>query len=201
MPVHRRIGAVLGQLGEFAAPILIPALVDRGVRELTKLAGRISGGGLRSAVPVGQPGSGFPAFQIPARVAPAQPLGLILGEEEVMTMALPGGAPIQTQAGVGLPGLAGLAGLAAGFLPEIAGFFGRGEVALPEAPGLAPGGIFRVVGPRLRARSMFRITNPSTGSDVWYRNVGQPILFSGDLRVCKRVEKVARLARRGSRKR
>jgi hypothetical protein len=102
--------------------------------------------------------------------------------------ALPGGAPIQ-QAGFGDV----FGGVIGSFLAPSAG---GGGASLPTLPGVAPGGIFQVTRPGLRARSLFHITNPSTGREVWYRNVGQPILFSGDLRTCKRVKKVARLAAR-----
>lgn len=47
------------------------------------------------------------------------------------------------------------------------------------------------------ARAMFfRAPNPVTGQDTWFRPAGRPILWSGDLRACKRVNKVARRARR-----
>ncbi len=114
-------------------------------------------------------------------------------------LAHPGGAPIM-QAGLA-EGLGSLFGGPIGqFLAPAAG---AGTAAALQAlrPGLAPGGVFRVAGPRLVTRRLLRVTNPSTGNDVYYRNVGQPILFRGDLRVCKTVEKVARLARRVSRKR
>ncbi len=110
---------------------------------------------------------------------------------------LPGGAQFQ-QAGLGSSLLGGVLG---GLGTEALGLFGGGGGGLPALPGVAPGGIFRVTQPGLRARSLFHITNPSTGREVWYRNVGQPILFSGDLRTCKRVRKIARLAARGQRKR
>lgn len=110
---------------------------------------------------------------------------------------LPGGAPIQ-RAGMGSAVLGGILG---GLGTEALGLFGGGGGGVPALPGVAPGGIFQVTQPGLRARPLFHITNPSTGREVWYRNVGQPILWSGDLRTHKRVHKIARLASRGMRKR
>jgi len=58
---------------------------------------------------------------------------------------------------------------------------------------------FVTVGPAggARMRSLVEVPTPS-GGKTWYRNVGRPILFSGDLRACKRVNKVAARARRAS---
>lgn len=42
----------------------------------------------------------------------------------------------------------------------------------------------------------FRTPNPATGQDTWFRPAGRPILWSGDLTACKRVNKVARRAKR-----
>lgn len=110
--------------------------------------------------------------------------------------ALPGGAPIQ-QASLGGNIFSGILG---GLGSSALGLFDSGP-SLPALPGVAPGGIFQATPARLRARPLFHITNPSTGREVWYRNIGQPILWSGDLRSCKRVDRIARRARRVSRKR
>lgn len=42
----------------------------------------------------------------------------------------------------------------------------------------------------------FRVSNPTTGQDTWFRPAGKPLLWSGDLTACKRVNKVARRAKR-----
>lgn len=42
-------------------------------------------------------------------------------------------------------------------------------------------------------------TNPSTGAPTWFKPAGRPVLFSGDLTACKRVNKLARRAKRGGR--
>jgi len=42
----------------------------------------------------------------------------------------------------------------------------------------------------------FRIPNPASGQDTWFRPAGKPLLWSGDLTACKRVKKVARKAAR-----
>lgn len=68
----------------------------------------------------------------------------------------------------------------------------------------APGGIisapqvFAPTAAGYRAKRFFATANPQTGTLSWFRNVGRPILFSGDLTACKRVNKVAARARRAS---
>ena len=48
----------------------------------------------------------------------------------------------------------------------------------------------------MRPRSLVMVPNPVTGKPTFFRHVGQPILFSGDLRAAKRVRKVAARARK-----
>ena len=106
-------------------------------------------------------------------------------------VALPGGALIAPLLGqLGRGALAG-AGIGAGM-----SLFGGGgeESALAELP--FGGRIFRPTAAGIRARSLVEVVNPITGKKSWYRNVGRPILFSGDLRACKRVRKIAGRARR-----
>jgi len=117
--------------------------------------------------------------------------------------------PIATQASfppspfalaTGTPGFqqAGAIGLGGALLRQLPGIVGgfAGGAALE---GLVGGGggtpMFRntMVG----ARAMFfRTQNPVTGQDTWFRPAGRPLLWSGDLTACKRVNKVARRARR-----
>lgn len=49
-----------------------------------------------------------------------------------------------------------------------------------------------------RAKSRVITVNPVTGSLTYYKNMGKPILYSGDLAACKRVRKIAARARRAS---
>ena len=49
-----------------------------------------------------------------------------------------------------------------------------------------------------RPRSLIMVPNPSTGSPTFFKHAGRPILFSGDLRAAKLVNKIARRARRAS---
>lgn len=43
--------------------------------------------------------------------------------------------------------------------------------------------------------------NPVTGRATWFKPAGKPVLFSGDLRTCRTVEKLARRAARATRRR
>jgi len=102
--------------------------------------------------------------------------------------ALPGGAliaPLLRQLGTGA-----LVGAGFGGAQALLGG-GGGDVELPFG-----GSIFRTTMSGVRARSLVEVVNPATGRKTWFRNVGRPILFSGDLRACKRVNKVAARARR-----
>jgi len=104
--------------------------------------------------------------------------------------ALASGSPGFQQAGV-----AGLARQLPGFIGGVLG----GELlsgALAGGGGGTP--MFRPTMAGARAQ-FFRTQNPATGQDVWFRPAGRPILFSGDLTACKRVNKVARRARRSKR--
>ncbi len=109
------------------------------------------------------------------------------GAQPMMTnVALPGGALIG-QVLRQIPGVLGGAVLGYG-----AGQEGGGQsLALPYG-----GMMFRPTTAGIRARSLVEVTNPISGKKSWYRNVGRPILFSGDLRACRRVRKIAGRARR-----
>jgi hypothetical protein len=105
-------------------------------------------------------------------------------------------------------------GLIPGFGPAAANlFFGEEEmagraVALPGGASItqpvAPqaGRIFNIVqnlstgGVSVRARQTLLFLNPMTGNPVWYRNMGRPVLWTGDLAASKRVRKAASRARR-----
>jgi len=101
--------------------------------------------------------------------------------------ALASGSPGFQQAGV-----AGLARQLPGFIGGVLG----GELlsgALAGGGGATP--MFRPTMAGARAM-FFRTANPVTGQDTWFRPAGRPILWSGDLTACKRVNKVARRAKR-----
>ncbi len=213
MPFHREL---FSRVGREARKIVIPAITGIAGGLLGAAGERLGGflGGLEERIAGrGRPSVGTQDLRnqalrremqlSPGIAGPPLDIGIPFSREEFVGIpqALPGGA--QTRAGIGgaigrlLPGIVG--GAAGGGLLDF--FLGGGGDDLPDLPGVPPGGIFRVVGPTVRARHLVRVTNPVTGRDVWYRNVGRPILFAGDIRTCRRVEKVARLARRGSRKR
>ena len=100
-------------------------------------------------------------------------------------VALPGGALVAPLLR-GLGGAVAGGALAGGAISALTG----GQVDLPFG-----GTVFRRTAEGLRFRSLVEFQNPLTGRRAWYRNVGRPILFSGDMRACKRVRKVASRAR------
>lgn len=49
-----------------------------------------------------------------------------------------------------------------------------------------------------RPRSLIMVPNPSTGAPTFFKHAGRPILFSGDFRAAKLVNRIARRARRAT---
>jgi hypothetical protein len=77
--------------------------------------------------------------------------------------------------------------------------------AVAARPAFASGGgiinapqVFTQTQMGYRGKNFFAVANPQTGNLKWYRSAGRPILWSADLRACKRVNKVAARARRAS---
>lgn len=141
-----------------------------------------------------QPGFGFPQ-QFPRQPQPGfrtAPLPAIL---DPLSPALFGGAtvpffPLDRTGPVSLPG---------GFMPaagspfNIPGF----DLQLPIRSELsACPQFFRAGGATARPIPLVMVQNPVTGAPVFYRHAGRPILFSGDLNIARRVDKLARRARR-----
>lgn len=202
--IAERVGGLLGGLAEVAVPFLFPTRDPKMlciIGPCPPITGFPTGGGVplpRTSRTLGIPSipqapGTIGAIPIGPKIAPSLPipigpatiragLGLPEGVEPMAaSLALPGGAAILRQ----IPGL--LAGVG---ITELFGG-GGGAVDLPFG-----GAVFRQTAAGVRARSLVRLTNPVTGNDVWYRNVGRPILFAGDFRTVKRVHKVAAMARR-----
>jgi len=72
-----------------------------------------------------------------------------------------------------------------------------GQFQLGPAPfaGGCPS-LFSAGGMSARPVSMFMVPNPVTGKPTFFKHAGRPILFSGDLRACKTVNRIAARARR-----
>lgn len=64
----------------------------------------------------------------------------------------------------------------------------------------ASGALFRQGARTVRPNSTVLVCNPESGEPVFFKHAGRPILFSGDLTACRRVERVAKRARRASRR-
>jgi len=109
-------------------------------------------------------------------------------------------------------GWADVVGTALGAVPSVLSALGLGQaervpqIPIPgplggiSLPGYVPEGSFQVPGLfRTRERAVatpFMVMNPITGQPVYYAPRGRPILWSGDLAACRRVNKVAGMARR-----
>lgn len=192
-----KIGGMIGEFGEQAiggfiaggAPMPGPSY-PRGInpdpraqRELEVFLGRAGGG-------TPQPRS-IPFPERPVTV-PGFTAGDPLGERwtgggQMSAVALPGGALIGSILRQ-IPGVLGGAALGTMYGPDVGG------QSLADMP--YGGMMFRRAPEGLRAKSLVEVVNPYTMKKSWYRNVGRPILFSGDLRACKRVRKIAGRARR-----
>lgn len=72
-------------------------------------------------------------------------------------------------------------------------------VFLPSSTAGFAGGcpsLFSAGGMSARPVSMFMVPNPVSGKPTFFKHAGRPILFSGDLRACKTVNRIAARARR-----
>lgn len=178
------------------------------------IAERVIGGAIGapgpSPGPFGVPGT-FPGG-LPPIQGPAVPTGLALGSGTGLGPLLP--PPTQTEtaelAGFGLPEV--IAG-AAGSLLESAGEALLGGTPAGRFLGFAEGGgdvseltsirgrgtiqTMAAQGQRLPRQVVFAVPTPSGGTRiVAYRNMGAPVLYSGDFASVRRVQRVARRAKR-----
>jgi len=157
--------------------------------------------------PQTQPGTGFPVLpqqpQFPIPFNPLLPSNALPNAQ--FTNALPfqtvGFSP--TGAPVAFPTSRNFGFQQAAFDLPFIDIVPQGQGALVGTPGGGGGSLTSPFRPTMAgaAAQPFIATNPVTGRPTWFRPAGRPILFSGDLTTCKRVEKVARRARRATRKR
>lgn len=89
-----------------------------------------------------------------------------------------------------------------GWQEEVQQYLGNG----PDIPGvdIAPQGGATVFTPWVRTMAGYRAQayvdiNPATGAAMYFRPAGRPILFSRDLGIVKKVQKLARRAKRATR--
>lgn len=94
--------------------------------------------------------------------------------------------------GTGVPRPSGLPGGAP--VPGVPGFDPTIPAQMEANPLL--GAFFQPTMAGLRARRGIEVRNPLTGRIAFFRNMGRPMLFSGDLAACRRVSRVASRARR-----
>lgn len=124
----------------------------------------------------------------PPLAAPSPRLGPSPGNSAPPVSPIPFGG-----GGFGGPQMADFPG---GFTP-VAGFpffdvvppGGGAGVTLFRAPGISGA----------RPRSLVMVPNPTTGKPTFFKHAGTPILFSGDLRAARRVQRVAARARKSRR--
>lgn len=103
-----------------------------------------------------------------------------------------------------LPGGALLGGAAGGLLNSLLGNTPSQSTSTFGIPymDIAPQGgsaIFEpfITGGGSGARSHpFIAINPNSGAQVWFKPAGRPVLWSGDLATCRRVNRIARRVRR-----
>jgi len=114
-------------------------------------------------------------FQGPAFTSPADAGGF-----QLANLSLPGGAPVVGPNVIqrGMNSLLGLGGGAGVFCDQV---FTQGPTTV-------------------RAARTVIVQNPASGKLHWYRNMGRPVLWSGDIATCKRVDKIARKARSARRR-
>jgi len=198
------LGAAIGGGIGTALRTRVEGLFTRDVARTTTVGGRSAGSaGLNPsyASPV--------SFSPTARGGVPEEVDLTFGNlggtDMAVASALPGGAQVQ-RAGMGIEdvlgpliggGVSALARMATGGGAQVAN---GGALTLP---GAAPGSLYRVVGPALRARSLVAQSHPTTGDIVYWRYVGKAKSFTGDRRIAKGYAKEhgMRLCRSGRGKR
>jgi len=207
-------GAALG-----AAPTIIPLLQSTGVLPSVQPSPIVTSRG-PGAGPLGRRGpTALPGgFQIPfpqqPRVNPTlanQPLALPPGfGPGVPSPATFAPSGVVTQDVGRIPG--GFSQFGGGGMPAFQstrGGFQNVGLDLPFIDIVGQGGgqqLARLTSPFVptmagaRAQA-FIAQNPVTGASTWFKPAGKPILWSGDLTACNRVSKIAKRARRSTRKR
>lgn len=210
-----RIGSIIGDVVEFAAPLILPPLIQAGTQALvSKIGGGQPGQFQRIPQPIfSLPGGastrlGVPQARIPAGAGPPfmgpGPFGPFTGGGPFFPSAggmqrpspspFPLGSGTRSAPGTGGFQLASFPATRAGFeLPS----FGLPFIDIvPQGQGALQSIAQPFVATRAGARAVTHVMpNPATGQATWFRPAGRPILFSGDLAVCRRVDKLARRAR------
>ena len=223
-----RIGEFAGGLLEAAAPIFGPPLVQAGVQALTGALGlpqqqqqfatprgpaQQFGGFARQpqvfSLPGGANVQAFTTRQLPFEIPTSS-------AQRRMTLPSPSpfplGSTIRSAPGRGgstVPGFPGDRFINAAFqLPSIPIPFTGLEIT-PDLPFIdvgqrQPSAVMGIPQVPFRptiagaASQKFVATNPVSGRAQWFGPLGQPVLWTGDMRACKRVRKVAGRARRAS---
>ncbi len=189
-------GSAIDAVGSFGASPLGAALIDRGIRKLA------TGSSGDPATRGGMIRQGLAAPRSLRELEGA--FGLPMSAPRTSFSAHTGnGFPLSITGGTPMPALPGGAMPLTGALPSVlggvlGGLLGEGAESLFEGGGSCPQ-LFGQARQTARARQLVMAMNPVTGNPTFFRHVGRPILFSGDLATCRRVNKVAARARRGRR--
>lgn len=214
-----RLGDVLVSAAETIVPAAIqaaPAFIQyneskKARKRAAKQQRRIARAGI---APTAGPGFYPPSSQPLSQAALAD--AFTGGQTAMPTYFLPGGAPVSvgypmnggstlggalTNVLQGLTGTGSLEGSISGGWGAPAGIPMGTVVAGGTSTAGYPSTIFQQV-PTVtrtvaRAPRQIILQNPVSGGLHYFVNRGRPILFSGDLAACKRVNKVAARARRG----
>lgn len=149
--------------------------------------------------PVFQPGLTTPGFNPFARGpfaggGPITPTGLFGPPPSfpVPGLSIPtGGRPVH------FPTSGDVSGVTPAGFPLPGGAELQFPIQFPQGIGCPqPAQLFRTGMTSARPVSMFMVPNPVTGKPTFFKHAGRPILFSGDLRACKTVARIASRARR-----
>ncbi len=165
--------------------------------------------GFPSQFPVGQ----FPQFPGPV-VGPATPFGVqnfptvrqptaTLSSRGGFLPGVPGfGFPAPTPfGGQQMPAFVTDRLAAGGVVPaafDIPGFDLRNPFVAQGAGANTCAPMFRPTVSSISPAPLVMVPNPLTGAPTFFKHAGKPILFSGDLRAAKMVNRLARRARRAS---
>jgi len=121
------------------------------------------------------------------------------GQQLVGSGIFGGGGPVGAAPGFGTAGISSLI-RSPGLRNLLLGAGGAGAVELLAGGGGGAANLgqpFRATLGGARAQK-FMVANPVTGTATWFGPLGKPILFTGDFQAAKRVQRVARRAKRRS---
>lgn len=169
-----------------------------------------AGPGLSLQAPIDQPAVGFGFVPDPSQIRgagfPAAAAASAIGDVAVRGLEFATSEEGQQMIG-GLWDMvrgrtAGPGGAALQVAPTEGGEMPTRAIQPFQGPGALPygGRLFKQTMSGIRANTVVMVRHPQTTEPVFFRHVGRPILFSGDFATARRVDKIAKKAKKAVRR-